>query len=378
MRKVGITTVHTGYNYGSLLQAYSMQEYIQILGFDSEIFWCKDGLVKGRDVRVKKLLVMFFRTVFRPKLFCNNFLSYTTSINYSLDAKSRELFDKFSETRFKITKNSDNEMKRFANSNRYHAFICGSDQIWDSTTSYVDPLYYLRFSSSTKRIAYAPSFGKNTIPKYNQKIIKKYISEIPYLSVREKQGQKIIKELIGREVPILIDPTLLLNKNFWEERINKTKRKPYILIYFLNHPSKFALKQINQIRTDMNIDTIAIPYFFEEYDSDIKFLSTGPLEFIELVNNSAFVCTDSFHGTAFSINMNVPFFVFERMYSKVANQSSRIESLLALFKLENRYIKIDVKNRDYLNMSFKEVNKKLERERKKSKAYLENALNKRR
>lgn len=97
------------------------------------------------------------------------------------------------------------------------ACFSGSDQIWNSSTLYVDPLYYLRFAPKQKRVALSPSFGRNFIADYNKNKMKKWINDYPYLSVREDSGVKLIKELTGLEAQHLLDPTLIINSEEWRK-----------------------------------------------------------------------------------------------------------------------------------------------------------------
>ncbi|KAF0091906.1 MAG: Uncharacterized protein FD141_90 [Fusobacteria bacterium] len=381
-KKVLITTVYKGYNYGTSLQAYASKIYISNLGYDPEIIGYKDGISKGRDIRIKKLIVLFLRTFWRPKLFFKTFSTYKDSFKNVGSAESKKAFLNFQEFKLQIKKFSWNGLKKYSSSDNILACLCGSDQIWNATSIYVDPIYYLRYAPQKKRVAFAPSFGKNEIPFYNRKIIKKYISGFGYLSIREKQGADIIKELTGKKVPVLIYPTLLLDKETWLETIgglNRIYNEPYILLYFLDKPSLVALEFIDKLLEINKCKVISIPMVYDEFSNLINCVSfhAGPLEFIDLIANATFVCTDSFHGTAFSVNLNKPFVAFKRNYWFATDQSSRIVSLLEKLNLADRFIS----DKDYGNhvsleneISFENSNEILECLRSKSKEYLLNAF----
>ena len=102
MDKIGICTVYTGFNYGSSLQAYASKKYISNLGYDVDILTYKDGLVKGRDIRIKKLLIMFLRTFWRPKLFRKTFLTYRNSLKKELDLESKRYFFDFEKNNYRL------------------------------------------------------------------------------------------------------------------------------------------------------------------------------------------------------------------------------------------------------------------------------------
>lgn len=383
MKKVGISTVYTGFNYGSCLQAYASQTVLANMGYDASLIWYKDGLVKGRDIRLKKIFGMGLRTIWRPKLFKKTFLTYKNSLKKELENETKEYFLQFQRDKLNVKKMSWNEMKKYASDKETLACVCGSDQIWNSTNIYIDPIFYLRFAPKNKRVAYAPSFGKNFVPEYNKNIIKKYISDFEYISVREEQGTKIVNDLINREVNSVLDPTLLLNNEQWMNgMVNKMELpEKYILVYFLDKPTEVALAYIKEISSKYSLPIIAIPYKFDELSKidNLSYKNAGPEQFLNLVNNAEFVCTDSFHGTAFSINFNVPFYIFQRNYGTAVDQSSRIVSLLEKLKLDDRFVKgihLSQQNKAVLEctLNYEEANSLLKKEREKSINYLKNAF----
>lgn len=384
MKKISITTVFQGFNYGSSLQAYASKEYLSSLGYEAELIWYRDGVIEGRDIRLIKLLVMFLRTFWRPYLFKKTLSTCRRSLQKEIREDAKRAFLEFAEKRLQVKKLTWYGLRQYARNAEVLACVCGSDQIWNATNIYVDPIFYLRFAPKRKRIAYAPSFGKNEIPNYNKGIIRKYLSGFEHLSVREEQGANIIKEFTGRDVPVMLDPTLLLDKNEWLKTVHDLKtyaRGNYILLYFLDKPSSSAIWYIERLITVYNCYAIAIPYQHREFADLDRYLSVsagaGPLEFVDLVLNASFVCTDSFHGTAFSINLNIPFLTFKRDYGTATDQSSRITSLLEKLKLEDRFISEPEISRELklmYQMSFEDSNNLLARERQKAKEYLLNSL----
>lgn len=383
MKKVGISTVYTGYNYGSCLQAYASQKFISNMGYEATLLWYKDGIVKGRDIRLKKLIKILLRTFWRPKLLKKTFLTYRNSLKKDINDETKKLFLEFQSNKLKVKKYSWNGLKEFANDKNTVVCICGSDQIWNATNIYIDPIFYLRFAPKCKRLAYAPSFGKKEVPKYNKKIISKYIEDFNYISVREEQGTKIVKELINRDVISVLDPTLLLSKEQWLEVIDENMDLPkkYILVYFLDKPTDLAIEYINIIQKKLHIPIIAIPYKFKELSKlrDLQYKNAGPKQFINLINRATFIFTDSFHGMVFSINFNIPFYIFQRNYGVAIDQSSRIISLLDKLNLRDRFVSDIYNNFKNLNkiaikLDFKESNLLLEIERQKSIGYLKESF----
>lgn len=153
------------------------------------------------------------------------------------------------------------------------------------------------------------------------------------LSVREEAGAKIIKDLTGRDAEVLVDPTMMLTREKWlsiaKEAPNKPKGK-YLLTYFLGGvPSKYK-RQIKNIAERNNLEIINLADI-----RDKETYITGPSEFIDYINSCSILCTDFFHGTVFSILMEKPFIVFERMGTS-SSMFSRINTLLDKFDLNSR------------------------------------------
>lgn len=338
MKKVGIATVCTGYNFGSALQAYATKLILNDLGFDGVLLGLKGSLIKGRDIRLKKMLVMSKRVLFHYNKFKKHIKTYKSSLSAKITEDEKMMFEKFSETYLKPYYTTWRELKKDAKSGNYYAFFAGSDQIWNSEALYVDPFYYLRFAPKQKRIAFVPSFGRSYIADYNKKVIGKYIKDFNRISVREQSAVGIVKELTGKQAECLLDPTLIVPKEKWkvELKISEINEK-YILAYFLNEPSDYAKKYMQKLAEEKNMKILSIGCGGEDSTwLDVK-INAGPKEFVEYLSNADYVCTDSFHGTAFSVNFGIPFFTFQRQYGNAGEQSERIKSLLSLTKMESKY-----------------------------------------
>jgi hypothetical protein len=382
MKKVGLVSIYTGYNYGTVLQAYAMNEFIRQMGYEPYMMWYKDSLVKGRDVRISKILNMFWRTTFRPKLFKKTFFTYSNSLKREMTVKTKDLFNDFINEQFDVHKIRYIQAKKISRSINMTAVVSGSAQVWNAEAVYVSKMFYLRFAPKNKRIAYAPSMGKDVIPSYNKRLLRKYISEIPYVSVRELQGAKMIEELIGVKPFVALDPTLVVDANTWRAKFPSTNaikddHQRYMLLYFLDEPSKHVIEQINSIAKHYKGKIMAFPYAFDSMSNinNIEFIDAGPAEFVELIDRADYMFTDSFHGVAFAVNLNTPFFAFERNYGVATSQSSRIISILSIIGLEDCYLKAgETFQQEQISFDFESVNKKLDIERKKSIQFFRESL----
>lgn len=334
MSKIGVVTVFKGYNYGSALQAYAVKCTFEKFGLDVVVLEQSGSLIKGRDVRILKILRFLINAIFSPIEFRKTMIAYKNIYNNYKSDVAKKMFIEFWESFIRPKKYSYQQLVRASTSDEYMFFVCGSDQIWSVDATFVDPFYYIRFASKEKRVAFAPSLGKDSLPKRNIKILRKYIGEIPHLSVREYSGSILIKQLTGRDAEVLVDPTLLISPEEWRERIKINHNlEPYILVYFLSKPSQVALSSLERLqhRTGLKIKYIGF-----RFDEKVNVEDAGPKEFVEYISNATYVITDSFHGVVFSIIFNRPFSVFERDYGGASSQLTRIDNILLLFNLSGR------------------------------------------
>lgn len=368
-KNILLTTVFSGFNYGSSLQALAGKMIIESFGCSCNIVKLK-SYVKGRDVRLKKLISILYRSLLLSNK--SALRSYRASYKKSFITGSEDLFNEFTNSILRPNEYSWKALKRLAENSL--ACFSGSDQIWNSSTLYVDPLYYLRFAPKYKRVAFAPSFGRDFIADYNRKKMSLWIGEYPYLSIREDSGVKLIKDLTGRKAEQLLDPTLIINASQWKEtlNINKIENKDFILAYFLDVPSSFAKAKLKELKSILNCEIVSIPYEFEDMSFCDRTVAAGPKEFVNLVANAKIVCTDSFHGTAFSINMHTPFFTFEREYGSANKQSERVLSILRKVNMIDRFQPKTVENWDTIDFEYSE--NVLDKEREKAYQYINNAI----
>lgn len=364
-----LVTVFSSYNYGSSLQALAGKLIIHNVGYEAELVRMK-SLVKGRDIRLKKIAAIILRSLFLKKE--NSFKAYESSYQKTLIDGTKRLFFDFTDEYLKPRDVSWLGLKRMAKNAA--ACFSGSDQIWNSSTLYVDPLYYLRFAPEYKRVALSPSFGRDYVAEYNWKKMAKWIGEYSCLSVREDSGVKLIKDMTGKDALHLLDPTLIIGAQEWKRILSiKDSDKDYILAYFLDRPSSLARESLAILKRQLDCEVVAIPYLFGDMEYCDSLTAAGPKEFVKLVANAKVVCTDSFHGTAFSINLHTPFYTFEREYGCAGKQSERVLSILRKVGMLDRYQPDSVVGIDSLD--FEHSDTILNEEREKAYGYVRNALN---
>lgn len=328
-------------NYGSALQCYATKTFLQNKGYECDVLYeYSYGFEKVKN-RINYLSkIAFYSLIYRD--FTKNRKEIKQSESKStLTKKAKFHLDWFCETvlqpkgvEYKLLKD-----KRFAD--EYNYFIAGSDQIWGGGYL-VRPFMFLEFAPDENKIALCPSFGVETIKKFNVRHFKKSISRFPKLSVREKSGQRIISELTGREAPILSDPVMLLNANEWHDfaQNSSIRNQNYIFVHYLGTPNEAAIQCINQIATTFGLNILCFANNYSEYNK-LKahtFVDGSPYDYVSLIENASFVCTDSFHTSHFSIIFNRKFFTFDRNYGHHNKQSTRIHNLFSTYECSERFI----------------------------------------
>ena len=374
-KKVAVVNRTTLKNYGSVLQSYALCEAIKSLGYDSEIIWQKGALSKNNDFRPKKMIMSALRLLVHPSLWGKTLRMAKGSKATDTQIVSEmtlSMFDCFVDKHIQRRFLSYNEMKSYAGSDECHKLVCGSDQVWCSTTLYVDPLMYLRFAPKGKRVAYAPSIGRSYIPKYNRSVMRKYISEIDQVSIRESEGARLIEELTGKNVPVVVDPTLLLGKEHWENIAVPSEKSNYILCYFLSDVSECVQKEIIKLAKERGKNVVGLKTRLADVENavGVEYPDAGPAEFLGLVRDADLVITDSYHGMLFSLIFERQFYSVHRQ-SRDYDQSTRQRSVLEKLGINERYVIDELGDGE---IDYGKVNGILNLEINESIKYLDNAL----
>lgn len=363
MKKAAIITLNGYFNYGNRLQNYALQEILRSLGLSVETI-IVDRNKKNNYVNKK---ITISRVLNKARYIVHN-KKYR---KYEL--KRVEKFkcftdDYITETNFSI---SDTDIPDDLSS-RYDYFVIGSDQVWNPYLINGSSIFFATFSPKEKRVAYAPSFGISSIPDEFKENYKNWLFDMKSLSVREEAGAKIVKNLTGRDADVLIDPTLMLSKEQWvsiaKPDSNKIQQE-YLLTYFLGKVSNENYKKIKKIAFEHNLKIINLASL-----KDKNSYVVDPSEFIDYINSASVFFTDSFHGCVFSILLEKPFVVFERI-GKGPSMNSRINTLLSKFNMKSRHWNDIKENADMFNVDYSHIPDILESERHKAFKYLKNALN---
>lgn len=360
--KLGIVTIMDYGNYGNRLQNYAVShvlrkkfscDAVSLAAYNEKAFynghyisWVKDQIAQMSCIFPKLAEKRFGPNITRSTNFRSWSRKYIPTRNfYECSALPESL------------------------NREYDMFFAGSDQIWNYRfpgTKYDD--YFLKFAEDKKKAAICGSFGVESIPEEWRQTYVDGLSSFAHISVREDAGAGIIKDLTGRDVPVLVDPVMLLSREEWLKVAKKPRvdtSKPYVLKYYLGDEAE-----------EERIDLWAKENGYEVYellnDQIPELYSAGPGEFISLIANAALVASDSFHCIVFSIIFKKPFVVYARLGSG-NYMTSRLDTLLGKFGFEHRW-KHMLKPEEYIACDHTQTDDIVARERKKSFTYIQTVL----
>lgn len=388
--KVGIVSCYFHYNYGSMLQAYATQWAVDSLGGDAITIACNSPITYMTQPKINYYIHKvtngdIVRTKIRQYRSKKNMKNYP-NIKKCISERNKKFYD-FSLSNFNLSELNVNRKSLSEFTSTCDAVVVGSDMLWHPVNVEHDYFTLTFVPDGVKKISYATSIGTAKIPMYQIETYKRFLSRFKYISVREQSGVEVISNLnIGKQASLVLDPTLLFTGEEWmriqeKEPIIEGK---YILCYFLGvnqEHRKFA----QELKKVTGCKIVALQHLDEFVKNDIGFgdiisYDIGPAELVNLIRNAEFVCTDSFHGTCFSILNHKKFFIMNRFSnSNTQSTNTRIDSLLSLTGLEKQKIGDNWKEHDLFELlnneiQYKLVDKKIEEERQKSLAYLKNAL----
>jgi hypothetical protein len=321
----------------------ALQRAVGALGYESEIIWYQFG---DKGSAMKKLLLGDAFTYRKRMKDRQELIDRDAKTKRGFETRNAA-FQAFTDRYYTLSAPCKHLREAGALARRYEMVVCGSDQIWLPSHVIMD-YYTLNFvPDGVGRIAYAPSFGVENLPRWMLPDYRAFLSRMDMVTAREDQGVELIRHITGKACPLVIDPTLLLDEVQWGGLLPKGNLypdRPYVFMYFLgaNERHRAAAKKYAS-RNHYALVTIPNVSVVNPADgayADIQRYDVSPLQFLQLIRGAACVFTDSFHGCVFSILFGREFFAFERfMNGDASSTNSRIYSLLRTTGLENRLIR---------------------------------------
>lgn len=362
--KIGIVTLHRVRNYGSVLQAYALVrllreegQNVEIIDYIPERFRLRSDLLfvrkdrytdkNGRKNLIKKIIFSCASII--PRYYY--YTRFSGFVKKQIPLSKKSYFN-----------NEELRKEKFD----YDIVMNGSDQVWNMAWEKdVDLAFFLDFVDiTTPKMAYAASFGKNELTQHEKEVMGPLLRKYNLITMREDSGVELLRDLgisNGRHV---LDPTLVLDRRTWLELAgDRTIKDRYVAIYQLNYNTK-ALEYARKIADIKGLKVVDLSRKIKKSSAvDINFPFVKPETFLNVFAYADYVVTDSFHGTAFSINFN-------RQFISIRNNfPERVGSLVRLVGLENRFVpmneQLDIDNALSV-IEYEDVNRILDIERNKA------------
>lgn len=357
--KIGILTWFDVLNYGSVFQAYALQEQLKKLGSNVVI------------LKHDRIIPNYYGNTLKEKSFIGlaKWIRNQSPNRVIYRSQTREKFKLFDE----FKKNYLNVENHYSKTDS-DIVLLGSDQIFDINSEYY-PFQFGKGISCSNISTYAPCFGETTFNKltefyaYNE--IVDSIKSLSVVNARDENTQQILEKILNYKIPIVLDPTLLYSfekeKKKWNNRLINKK---YCLIYTwggITTSNEFANK-CQKFAKENNLILVSVGE--KRKWCDIQYSSASPIQFFELFMYADVVLTNMFHGTCFSILMERPFYSFV-----MPHNHNKLSGLLKYLNLDNQIISdIDSLPKKIPRLNYVDINKELMSKRKISMDNLFEAL----
>lgn len=315
MKKIGLMTFLHNENYGSILQAWALQQTLLSLGFDAEHI----DYAPSRQEKLRNLLM----SGNSPRLVLEGMRKRSAT------SRMRGGFDEFRAVHLRTSSPCHDRAALRRQAEAYDALVCGSDQIWSPV--WLNPAYFLNFSEKP-RISYAPSLGVQELPpRRKQRKIARLIRDFRAISVREEEGACLLRQMAGIDADVMPDPVMLPGRDAWMKlcQAQDVPDAPYILCYFIgDDPAYWERVRLEAEKRGCGV--LVIPRTEGARNAGHPLAEdVSPHRWVALIAGAALLVTDSFHGAAFAAILNTPC-VIQRRYREddPERKNSRIDQLM--------------------------------------------------
>lgn len=382
MSKLGLCVRYDCDNFGSMLQIFATEKVIEKYSWEYEII--------RYDKKTTAFILRNLTRIFNPYFVKGKFMALSKKIGLKkypeVDEENTIRIKAIGKYREKYIGPYSPVYKGYSSlvsgTKSYDAIMVGSDQLW--TPAGIKSYFYnlLFVPDNVRKISFATSFGVKEVPASQMALTKEYLNRIDFLSVRELSGAALVKALTDRDCVVALDPTLLFTREEWEQffPVKQIITERYIFAYFLGE-SESHRDLVEELSKETGCKIVTCPFMdaFVERDltfGNIKLFHVDPVDFLNLIREAEFICTDSFHGSVFSILNHKKFLTFDRYSDSIRkSKNTRIDSLFNQLGIEDRHYKntgslSTIKN----SINYELIDLKLQKLRKKTNDFLCEAL----
>lgn len=360
--RVGIITFHAVHNYGAVLQAYGLQEFLRSQGHEAYVVDYRPKYLVDiyKPMSLKRASVGGF--TLRMKLLLREFMVYP------IRKRREKYFNAFINSALQLC-----ALDRSDVGNEFDAFVFGSDQIWNPIIcNGLDPMFLGDFPAAKGRllVSYAGSLGsiKHLSSEQRKELIGR-LSKFSALSCREQSLSKFISESLSRKVETVLDPVLLAGRKYFDKLATQVDgSKPYLLLFTLS-VNENARQVAYNIAKSKNLRVVEIMSFQMTIKGKNLIQAVPVPDFLGYIRSAEFVVTSSFHGTALSVLFGKELFYVP----DDPKTGERAANLLHMLGIGDRVWNDGCEN-DVSPIDYKSVFSTLDVERKKSADFIKSAL----
>ena len=369
-KTVGILSMQSVNNFGSLIQAYSLKKMVESLGHE----------------------VCFIDIEKRPEddaLLKDHRISYLSEMESG--SLKRKISDGYLANRFRnraIGKEQDDIINEFRDkylpacdaSRAVDTCIIGSDEVFnclqESGWGFTSQLFG-DVKNAANVITYAACCGFTKLDDVPAPVVEKIrdsFDNVSAFSVRDKNTFDFVSGITGSDaITYNLDPALLsdCDDEIAATPFVNTLPEKYCLVYAYKNRiyEKAEVEYIKSFCKARGMDIIAVgmPQMWIK-----NFYAASPFELLKIFRNAGFVITDTFHGTIFSARYADRFAVMVRESNK-----NKLGDLIGRLEIEDHVIH-DVSSlpgKYELAHDKSRLNALLTSERERSLGYLEANLN---
>lgn len=345
--RIGIITLwQSNDNYGQQLQCWALQQVLIKLGHEPYLIRYD---IEGRVLNHKKtiwkkiLRILLIYPVIKKMRNRKRFEAEKKFLAYNTKKNKERKFEEFRKEHILQSSTIYHSLKELQNTPpSADAYIVGSDQVWAHLLDKDENrAMYLDFGSNeVKRIAYAPSFSMIDYPVHLKERIAENLSRFDGLSVREETGVRICENL-GFNAQVVLDPTMLLQKNDYAKISSNDKNDSYVYLYCLNisENNEVMWNELSDFSKKKNLKiivTTASGYIQgREIFTGAQYQYATVNQWLSLIDRASMVVTTSFHGIVFCIIHHTPF-VFFPLKGKYSRGNNRVLDLCSKLGLTDR------------------------------------------
>ena len=370
-KKVSIITLQYVDNFGSVLQTYATEYLFRKAGADAEIV----DLTRANwtfEAQLESAMDCYHRQLgkFNNPL-ADLLLRKSWTARYK---KAHSVFERFRSRYVHLSRTYADGEDLAKNPPEADIYCSGSDQIWNlEYNGDTFREYFLSYAPENKiRTALSSSFGMTALTEEEEDRIRPYVMKYDMISVREASALDIIRKVGFQGGVHLLDPTLIMDSNDWKRElpVPDNRHGKYVLVYQLNYNPEM-IRFAKALAKEKGLKVICITQILKVRLSGVKVISAPEVdEFLSLIRNAGYVITDSFHGTAFSLNFGRQFYIFYP-----PNYSTRLQSILELTGNLDRVVnKTDQEMFALPSIDYASVNEVLKAEREKAQDFVDRVL----